>query len=178
MWSILYPADTYRRLSTIGYSNNKPDDFIARLKGKDIDLIIDVRLLPGAWLGCYRASQDRTKGMPKFLWEKAGIRYKWFPALGKPKKLPMRDYQSYLMSADHIQALERACKYVEEADNPCLLCCEGDPYVQRSRGIWDPNCHRVIVGENMIALMSNKEVSWAMANIGKVKYWWPCDHVA
>jgi len=133
------------RLFTAGYGNDAPDKFLERLKDAGIDQVIDVRKTGGAWSGCYKAYKGKihSKGISRWLFRHCQIRYTWFPELGKPKEMPLSQYEtSVLDSAEGKKSLQIAQYWIHERNVPCLLCCEREAYKDG-----EVNCHRAHVAD-------------------------------
>lgn len=128
-----------RDLFTIGYEGANIADFVATLKLKKVDMLLDVRELP----------VSRRKGFSKrALAEhlgKAGIIYRHDKRLGSPKEIRhklyvdgdydvfFRDFGKYLSSQmGLVEALSE-----ELTGNVALMCYERDPQT----------CHRKMVAE-------------------------------
>jgi len=146
------------KLYTIGYGNNKPDDFIARLKANGIRDVFDVRRqFSKARIYTYRP------GVPmNLLMASNGISYVHCHYLGNEED-SLEEYTSWLHSNFGQRMLFRfttvmnsTCKVLHKSRMqdfvPCLLCAELDP----------EKCHRKIVAE---ALSSEFKQEWEVVHL-------------
>ena len=159
-------------LFTIGYGNQKPEDFLARLKDTDIDLVIDVRYYERARLGCYQATGYEDRGMAAFLAGKFeepiadAIEYIWCQELGKPKEMSLDDYVCDVLEAENGKKFLDLCKWhIQRRKKVCILCCEGDAYeydteAWKSRG--KTRCHRAYVADALAALLGD---AWEVQHV-------------
>ncbi len=144
-----------RIVYTAGYGNQKPEDFLARLKVAGIDLVIDVRYYERARLGCYRATGYDDRGMAAFLAGHPGepideaIEYKWCQELGKPKEMPLDDYvRDVLETGDGEKFLRITGWHITRRVKVVLLCAERDAYKDGTA-----NCHRAYVADALVKLL-------------------------
>lgn len=137
------------RLFTIGHSRLSTVDFVARLRGQGVTLLVDVRAAPYS----RRHPQFSREAIDTAL-RAAGIRYRWLggplgglrapradaeqhPALAEPT---FRAYAAHMADADFREVLARL---VEVARRRCvaLMCAEADP----------AQCHRRFIADALAA---------------------------
>jgi len=138
-----------------GYGNNKPEDFIKRLKAAGITLVIDIRRRRcKSWNGKYRW---HLAGMGKLVID-AGMGYvaAWISAnLGKDLRL----YRQWLYRHDRtgghsiIDHLAWCIRHTYwQWERICFLCAEGNPFEPDGK---TPRCHRVYVAEALVELLGD-----------------------
>lgn len=132
-------------LYTIGYEGSTPEEFLAALKAKGVEVLLDIRAI--AWSRKPGFSQDSLRR----LMEDARIRYVHLEALGNPQKRggpAQGDTRSYEeMYLDHLatqpaQAALIKAAAIATAHPSCLLCFECDPL----------QCHRNLTAPALAAL--------------------------
>jgi len=142
------------KLYTIGYGNNKPDDFIARLKANDISHVFDVRRKDSrSWCSSY------AHGHPmRSLLAKHNIEYIELDYLANHYDT-LDGYKAWLNSIYGAREIRIALRVLMglkgtagEMFTPCLLCAELDP----------EKCHRKIVAE---ALSSEFKQEWEVVHL-------------
>jgi len=136
------------RISTIGHSTKRIEDFIPALRANGIKLLADVRSLPG------------SKRYPQFNKEtlgdslgKAGIHYEHFPELGglrKPKKdsrntawrnQSFRGYADHMETEEFQKGIQRLIGLAEEIGPTAIMCAEA---------VWW-RCHRALISDYLKA---------------------------
>lgn len=132
---------------TIGHSTHTQDEFIEILKAYDIELLVDVRSLPGSNYVPH-FNQDNMK---KWLKE-SGIVYQHAIDLGgrrnKQKEIDyqlvegwrntsFKNYVAFTLSTNYRNALSQLEK---ETKNLVLMCSEAEPW----------RCHRLLIANNLV----------------------------
>jgi uncharacterized protein (DUF488 family) len=129
---------------TIGHSTRDIDDFIAALKANEIELVADVRMLPGS----KRYPQFNKESLADSL-QKVGIRYEHFPELGgrrKPKadsrnmawrNAAFRGYADYMETDDFGKEADRLVRLAQERGPTAIMCAEA---------VWW-RCHRALISD-------------------------------
>ena len=147
---------------TIGHSTRDIDDFIAALKAKEIELVADVRMLPGS----KRYPQFNKESLADSL-RKVGIRYEHFPELGGRRKAKadshntawrntaFRGYADYMETEEFKKGVQRLSDLAEKAGPAALMCAEA---------LWS-NCHRSLIsdflkvrGVEVIHILDEKQI--------------------
>ena len=120
------------KISLQGYGGTKPEDFYAKIKQVNPDLIVDVRADPHhAYLGLYTKPQ---------LEKKYGSRYVWIPELGNKT----RDINN-IQLVDEQEGLRKLSELTKRYEHIALLCVEKK----------DEDCHRSYVRDRLLQLLSN-----------------------
>ncbi len=138
------------KLYTIGYGNQKPDDFLARLTDAGVNVVLDVRREEsGAWCTQYRWGMGN--GMDDLMIA-SGILYLWAPELANTC-LNLDDYAWWISTSEgkvKVRALyDEILSYRINPDNVfCILCTERNAYKD---GV--VNCHRVYVADALVKLL-------------------------
>jgi uncharacterized protein (DUF488 family) len=133
---------------TIGHSTRTIDEFISLLKENGINLLADVRLLPG------------SKRYPQFNKEtlagslgKVGIHYEHFPELGGRRKsrpdstnlawrnVSFRGYADYMETEEFHKGTERLLQIATDAGPTAIMCAEA---------VWW-RCHRSLISDYLKA---------------------------
>ncbi len=143
-------------LFTFGYEGIDIETFIARLKAKNVEAVLDIRELP----------LSRKKGFSKTalgeLLRQAGISYTHLPALGCPKFVRdqykinknwveyTRGFESHL--ATQSEAVGEVGKFAQHV-TACLICFEADFNF----------CHRSIVAKEVAKQFVDINVAHIMA---------------
>ena len=123
---------------TVGYGGRKPDEFVSLLASKGIETIVDVRLKPRGFRGCYTKAGDPSKGIEGML-ARANIKYLWIEALGNP----FNDLGSWSQAyQDHLDQIgDGLMEMLGNVTAPfCLMC--GEKRVA--------NCHRKLIADRMV----------------------------
>jgi uncharacterized protein (DUF488 family) len=133
-----------KQIWTIGHSTRAIEDFLGALKGNAIQLIADVRLLPGS----KRYPQFNKEALADSL-GKAGIGYEHFPELGGRRK-PRSDSrntawrnEAFRGYADHMETDEfkhgvtRLVNLADTAGPTAIMCAEA---------VWW-RCHRALISD-------------------------------
>jgi len=127
------------KISTVGYGNRKPDEFVNLLKENGVHVVVDVRLRPDkAHLGSYAKAKEDNKGIQNLL-AGAGIQYFSFVELGNIF-LDFDDWpQRYQCLLDKTGDL--LTKRLSDLPRPfCLMCCEK----------YASGCHRRLIAEYLV----------------------------
>jgi uncharacterized protein (DUF488 family) len=131
-----------KQIWTIGHSTRQIEEFIAVLRQQNIQLIADVRLLPGS----RRHPQFNREALLKALMA-AGINYEHFPELGGRRKAradsrntawrneSFRGYADHMETAEFAQGIERLARL---AIVPTALMC--------AEAVWW-RCHRGLIAD-------------------------------
>ena len=129
---------------TIGHSTRDIDDFTAALKANEIELVADVRMLPGS----KRYPQFNKESLADSL-QKVGIRYEHFPELGgrrKPKtdsrntawrNAAFRGYADYMETDEFGKGADRLVRRAQERGPTAIMCAEA---------VWW-RCHRALISD-------------------------------
>ena len=137
-----------QRIWTIGHSTRQIGDFISMLEAERIELIADVRLLPGS----KRYPQFNQDALAKSLSEN-GIGYEHFPELGgrrKPKpdsrnsawrNESFRGYADHMETEEFRMGIERLGKLTEKIGPAAIMCAEA---------VWW-RCHRALISDYLKA---------------------------
>jgi uncharacterized protein YeaO (DUF488 family) len=128
-----------RSLFTIGYEGANIADFVATLRLKKVDVLLDVRELPAS-----RRKGFSKRALAEHL-EKAGIVYRHDKRLGSPREIRHqlyadRDYDVFFRGfKKHLSSQMDLVKALSEelTGNVALMCYERDP----------KTCHRKVVAE-------------------------------
>ncbi len=162
-----------RTIYTIGYGNDKPEDFLNRLSKAKIELVIDVRRRSKARLRCYDPSESSDKGMPKLLTTR-NIDYGWAIYLGNPFKVTNDRSKSQCLTEYNIW-VSMELKKKEAKDlffliiydlnryriRTAFLCAERSAVINGHR-----NCHRAIVAEKFTdAIFNFNGEQWSVKHL-------------
>lgn len=132
---------------TIGHSTRPLDEFIGILKHYGIELLADVRSLPGSR---HMPEYNRETLGPSL--EKAGIQYAYLGILGgrrrakkdSPnggwKNASFRGYADYMQTADFETGIAELMDMANERTT-AIMCAEAVPW----------RCHRSMIGDALIA---------------------------
>lgn len=130
---------------TIGHSTRSWEEFVELLKLNSIDLLVDVRSLPGS----NKYPQINKEHFEKEL-SKSGIKYKHYLILGGRRKVKkdsvntawrndsFRGYADYMETADFKEGLTLLEKEAMKK-NVCIMCAEA---------VWW-RCHRSMIADRM-----------------------------
>ena len=143
---------------TIGYGNDKPEDFLNRLSEAHIELVIDVRREGSrARLGCYVPSIYSVKGIAALLATR-NIGYSWAMELGNSFKVTAtRSKEDCLLLYEALLLVKLREKEMENLfftiiwtiknynQRTAFLCAEKKVMKNGSQ-----NCHRGIVAERIV----------------------------
>src|SRR6266567_5786907 len=136
------------RIWTIGHSTRSIDDFISLLEQNGINLLADVRSLPGS----KRYPQFNKETLADSL-GKAGIRYEHFPELGGRRKAKpestntawrneaFRGYADYMETEDFRNGIARLVDLASLAGPTAIMCAEA---------VWW-RCHRSLISDYLKA---------------------------
>lgn len=131
---------------TIGHSTRSKEEFLSLLEAHHIQVLFDVRSLPGSNMFPHFNS-DRLKTFLK----KRKISYFHMPGLGgrrRPKRestnqawrsASFRGYADYMETDEFKKSLERVIKKAEKK-NVVLMCAEAVPW----------RCHRSLIGDSLL----------------------------
>jgi uncharacterized protein (DUF488 family) len=132
------------RIWTIGHSTRSIDTFISLLKANGINLLADVRSLPGS----KRYPQFNKEALADSL-AKASIRYEHFPELGGRRKAEpdsknrawrnesFRGYADYMETEEFNKGIKRLLDLADDAGPAAVMCAEA---------VWW-RCHRSLVSD-------------------------------
>jgi len=136
------------RIWTIGHSTRSIDTFISLLKANGINLLADVRLLPGS-----KRYPQFNKGKLSDLLGKAGISYEHFPELGGRRKAKpdskntawrnesFRGYADYMGTEEFDKGVKRLLDLAVDAGPTAIMCAEA---------VWW-RCHRSLISDYLKA---------------------------
>ena len=136
------------RIWTIGHSTRTIEEFIDALRAHGIELIADVRLLPGS----KRYPQFNKEGLAKSLTD-CGIGYEHFPELGgrrKPRKDSQntawrndafRGYADHMETTQFVAGIARLKEATERRGAAAIMCAEA---------LWW-KCHRSLIADYLKA---------------------------
>jgi len=131
-----------RRIWTIGHSTRDIEDFTSLLEANGINLLADVRSLPGS----KRYPQFNKEALTESL-SARGIRYEHFPELGGRRKTKadsrntawrnasFRGYDYYMETEEFHQGVERLLNLARETGTAAIMCAEA---------VWW-RCHRSLI---------------------------------
>jgi uncharacterized protein (DUF488 family) len=132
---------------TVGHSTRRLDAFIKLLQAHAVDLILDVRKMPGS----RRNPQFNIDTLPAAL-DQAGIGYQHLPALGGLRRanadnptnagwrnLSFRAYADY-MQTDAFKAGLEECIGLATNRRAALMCAEAVPW----------RCHRSLIADALL----------------------------
>ncbi len=137
-------------LWTIGHWTCPEDTFLETLRGGDIDLLVDVRSLPGS----RRSPQFARETMPQWL-GKAGVDYLHMPELGGRRKTQrdvdervnagwrsasFKNYADYTLTPEFEAGLERLTELARDR-RVAIMCGEPVPW----------RCHRLLIANTLTA---------------------------
>jgi uncharacterized protein (DUF488 family) len=138
---------------TIGHSTRKIEDFLGLLKTNNVNLLVDVRTLPGS----RRNPQFNQEALADQL-AKAGILYKHMPVLGglrKPKKDSVntawrnsgfRGYADYMQSNEFETGVQELIQLAKN-NVTTIMCAEAVPW----------KCHRNLLSDALVVHGINVE---------------------
>lgn len=151
-------------LYTIGHSIHSEFSFIKLLKHYDINILVDVRSLPGS----NYVPQFNKENMECWLLA-AGFRYIHMPILGGKrnknkttdqslisgwKNASFKNYAGYTLTPEYQSGIGRLKNLIGD-NNVCIMCSESVPW----------RCHRLIISNTLVAqnvcvkhIMSEKSV--------------------
>lgn len=134
-------------LMTAGYGNQKPEDFVERLKDAGVTVVLDVRRKGSkSWNGKYNHGSFAS-GMA-MLMRDAGILYGTWPVFGNAFDV-LSAYSAWLAKSRSTQILDLSNRIGERPQAVfCLLCAERDAHKD---GV--VNCHRVYVADALVKLL-------------------------
>lgn len=143
-----------KTLFTAGYGNQKPEDFLARLKDAGVTVVLDVRREgSGARLSVYRPGKSIAA-----LFATAGIHYRGGHPLGNVYDT-LEEYREWVTSDCGMKWINVLAYNIQSTGNDvCLLCAERDAYKfddekWKCRGA--VNCHRVYVADALVEILGN-----------------------
>jgi uncharacterized protein (DUF488 family) len=164
---------------TIGHSTRSIEEFIEILSHYKIQLLVDIRSLPGST----RYPQFNSDNLEKSL-EDAGIGYIHLKELGglrKPKKdsinigwrnSSFRGYADYMQTEEFDKALAKLMEFSKEK-TVAIMCAEAVPW----------RCHRSLVGDALLvggfevldvistsAVRDHKLTPWAQVRGREITY--------
>jgi uncharacterized protein (DUF488 family) len=146
--SVPEPSAAVTTVWTIGHSTRTLDDFIATLADASIELVVDVRRLPGS----RRYPQYDSAELDRELAER-GVAYRWIAALGGRRR-PSADsvnvgwrHPAFRAYADHIESEEFAEGLFE------LLMLAGGlrTAIMCAEVVWW-RCHRRLIADVLVSL--------------------------
>ena len=143
-------------LFTIGYGNDPPEKFLARLKAAGVTVVLDVRRYNSkARLRCY--DSGRRAGMSKLLAE-SDITY-WEYSFFSNRNDTLLCYAAWLKSSCMCDAVELLANTISCIPSSafCLLCAERDAYKDG-----EVNCHRVYVADALVKLLG---AGWSVEHL-------------
>ena len=132
---------------TVGHSTRSKAEFLRLLEAHQIQVLVDVRRLPGS----RRFPQFNSDRLERSL-QKQGIRYLYFPDLGgrRPAKktsknlgwrVPaFRGYADYMETAPFKKSLERLIRLAKKK-RVAVMCAEAVPW----------RCHRRLIADAVVA---------------------------
>lgn len=133
---------------TIGHSNRDIDSFISLLNDASVDIVVDVRSMPGS----RHNPQFNSDALAESLRAK-GIQYRHFPSLGgrrrsTPGDSPneywrekgFRNFADYALTAEFRQGLD-ALRELTRDRRPAVMCSEA---------VWW-RCHRRLITDYLLA---------------------------
>ena len=146
-------------LATIGYERSTPEDFIATLQARDIEVLVDIR----------ERAQSRRRGFSKtalsLAVNEAGMEYVHFRALGDPKEgreaaragliERFQKIFSEVLAAEPAQEALAEVELIARKKRICLMCYERDHRY----------CHRRMVSDQLERSLGCKVFHLGVANI-------------
>ena len=132
------------RIWTIGHSTRTIEEFIGALQANGIELVADVRLLPGS----KRYPQFNKEEVAKSL-RQDGIGYEHFPELGGRRKAwkdshntawrneSFRGYADHMETAEFARGITRLQKMADSHGATAIMCAEA---------VWW-KCHRSLISD-------------------------------
>ena len=142
---------------TIGHSTHPIERFLALLKGREVQALIDVRSYPGSrrWPQFNQAELFHSL-------ESSGIEYRWMKDLGgrrhgKREDSPhigwthpaFRSYSDHTETAEFAAALQELCDLAARKVTACMC----------SEGLWW-KCHRRIISDYLVVRGWQVSRSW------------------
>ncbi|HET9603774.1 MAG TPA: DUF488 domain-containing protein [Gemmatimonadales bacterium] len=132
-------------LYTIGHSTRSSEEFIALLRENGIELLVDVRSIPGS----RRVPQFGKEALRASL-ESAGMEYHWLPELGGRRKTSPDSrntawrHPAFRGYADYMETDEFALALDELAN----LACAVTTAIMCAEAVWW-RCHRSMIADAM-----------------------------
>ena len=132
-------------LFTIGHSTRSIEEFLALLKEHEIELLADVRSIPGS----RRVPQFGNEALQASL-EGAGIEYYWMPGLGGRRKTSPDSlntawrHPAFRGYADYMETDEFALALDELAN----IACAVPTVIMCAEAVWW-RCHRSMIADAM-----------------------------
>ncbi len=132
-------------LFTIGHSTRSIEEFLALLKEHEIELLADVRSIPGS----RRVPQFGNEALQASL-EGAGIEFYWMPGLGGRRKTSPDSlntawrHPAFRGYADYMETDEFALALDELAN----IACAVPTVIMCAEAVWW-RCHRSMIGDAM-----------------------------
>lgn len=132
---------------TIGHSTRSKEEFLRLLEAHQIQILVDVRRLPGST----RFPQFNSDRLERFI-NKHGIHYLYFPDLGgrRPTQknsnnlgwqvAAFRGYADYMETDPFKESLERLI-LLDKKKRLVVMCAEAVPW----------RCHRRLIADAMVA---------------------------
>lgn len=133
-------------LYTIGHSTRDMEEFLDILKAYDIEVLVDVRTLPGS-----RKFPQYDKENLELVLPKNGIEYVYMKKLGGLRHTTkasvnkawrnksFRAYADYMQTEEFKEALKELISYTKNK-NCVIMCAEAVPW----------RCHRSLIGDAML----------------------------
>lgn len=147
-------------LYSAGYGNQKPADFLARLKDAGVTVVMDVRRKGcKSWCGAYRHAIGDGFGGMENLMKTAEIKYVDWSTLSNLHET-VQEYKAWLdavLDGKRIELLVKEMNDYQEDEVFCLLCAERDAYKDGA-----VNCHRVYVADALVKLLGDE---WEVQHI-------------
>lgn len=145
------------RVFTIGHSTRPFDEVMAMLRDNSVDILVDVRSLPGSRRYPQWDREQLETSMP------GDIDYTWLPALGGRRYTPVgaasendgwrvkafRDYADYMATDEFRLGLDELLALARDG-TPAIMCSEAVPW----------RCHRRLITDAL--LVRGVEVSHIM----------------
>ena len=131
----------------LGHSTRTWDDFLALLAAHRIELLADVRTVPGSRAHPHFSKEHLARKLPR-----AGVRYAHLPGLGglrKPREfsenaawenLAFRGYADHMQTPEFEAAVEELLALAAGA-RTAIMCAEGNPF----------RCHRTLLADALTA---------------------------
>lgn len=152
-----YQVSWMNTLFTIGYGNDKPDDFLKRLKDSGIQGIFDVRRKGSrSWCQLYNPGEDILEWL--YFGQGCSISYVLCTPLGNYDK-DLEEYSRWLLSPEIQPFLSNTAKVIiQEQERPsAILCAEREAYKNGKA-----NCHRVYVADALVRKLGD---DWEVKHI-------------
>lgn len=141
------PELTNARVFTIGHSTHPIDEFLRMLSANDIELVIDVRTVPGSRHNPQFGEQELAASLPA-----AAIDYRWMKQLGGLRhatkdsvndgwrNASFRGYADYMQTPAFADAIDGLIATSREKV-VAIMCAEAVPW----------RCHRSLIGDALLA---------------------------